>query len=166
MNSQAGRSTISFNLASALTSVIRERVLLVEADFGKHYITRRIGEARSTGLAELLLGFATAEEVVYDTPLPGLQVMGCGRKSGQEALELPFDMLGNVMVEQLEGYGFAVFDLPVATQLTTCFSLASQLDGIILAVEANQIDQRMVNRFRRQLEAVGVEIVGVVINKS
>ena len=166
LNAQAGRSTISFNLASALTSVNREKVLLVEADFGKHYITRRIGEARSTGLAEVLLGFAEPAEVVHETPLNNLQVIGCGRKSGQEALELPFDLLGNVMAEQFDEYGFTIYDLPVASDLTSCFSIASQLDGIILAVEANQIDQRHVNRFRRRLENVGVEILGVVINKS
>ena len=59
-----------------------------------------------------------------------------------------------------------MFDLPVASHLTACYSIASQLDGVILTVEAKQIDQRLINRFRKQMETFGVEIIGVVINKS
>ena len=166
LDTRAGRSTVSFNLAAALVSVVRDKILLVEADFGKHYITRRLGRARSTGLAELVLGFEEASDVIHETPLNGLFVLGCGRKSGQEALELPFDLLQNVISEKFDEFGFVVFDLPVASHLTACYSIANQLDGVILTVEANQIDQRQINRFKKQMETFGVEIIGVVINKS
>ena len=166
LDSRVGRSTISFNLASALTSVSRDQVILVEADFGKHYLTRRLGRARSAGLAELMLGFDEEADVILDSPLNGLAVLGCGKKSGQESLELPFDLLHNVIAEKFANFGFAIFDLPVADHLTACYSIATQLDGIILAVEANQIDQRQISRFRKQMEAMDVEIIGVVINKS
>ncbi len=165
LDARVGRSTVSFNLAAALVSVAREKILLVEADFGKHYITRRLGRARSTGLAELILGFAE-EDVIQETPLQGLYVLGCGRKSGQEALELPFDLLEEVISRKFNEFGFAVYDLPVASHLTACYSIANQLDGVVLAVEANQIDQRLINRFKKQMETFGVEIIGVVINKS
>ncbi|MEM7455859.1 MAG: hypothetical protein AAF456_16010 [Planctomycetota bacterium] len=163
---KAGRSTISFNLASAMTSIVTERVLLVESDFGKNFITRRLGLDRKPGLAEMMLGFEETGELIHEMPLNGLSILGCGDVSGQEALELPFDMLSNVMAERLSGFGYVVFDLPVATNLTACHAIASQLDGIILAVESNQIDQRQITRFRKQMEQCGVEIIGIVINKS
>ena len=164
--SGAGRSTVSFNVASALTSLARTRVLLVESDFGKHYISRRMGHARAPGLSEMLLGVAEFEEAVFPTPITDLWVMGSGRKSDQEALELPFDLLPHLINEQLNEFGFLVFDLPLANHLTACHSIAPHLDGVVLTVESNQIDQRQITRFRRQLENQGVEIVGVVLNKA
>ncbi len=163
---KAGRSTVSFNLASSLTSIIRDEVLLVEADFGKHFVTRRLGKSRSAGLSELITGFEDAEELIHETPLPNLSVLGSGRVAGQDALELPFDMLGNVVSDSFNGFGYVVFDLPVANHLTACYSIAGQLDGVILCVESNQIDQRQISRFRKQMEGLGVEIIGIVINKS
>ena len=166
LDARAGKSTVSFNLAAAFVSVAREKILLVEADFGKHYITRRLGRARSAGLAELIQGFEDADSVIQETPLQGLFVLGCGRKSGQEALELPFDLLQDAIARNFSQFGVAVYDLPVANYLTACYSIASQLDGIVLAVEANQIDHRQINRFKNQMQTFGVEIIGVVLNKS
>ena len=162
----AGKSTISFNLACALTSASRSRVLLVESDFGKHFVTRRLGYSRAPGLSEMLLGVADVEETVFPTPLTDLSVIGCGRKSDQEALELPFDALAPIMDEKLNEFGYLIFDLPLASHLTACHSIAPHIDGVILAVESHQIDQRQINRFRKQIESQGVDIIGVVLNKA
>ena len=161
-----GKSTISFNLACSLGSLTRSKSLLVESDFGKHFITRRIGMSRSPGLSEILIGVADPSEVIAETPLTNLSVMGCGRKTDQEALELPFDLLPNVISESFNEFGFVVFDLPVASHLTACHSMVPHLDGVILAVESNQIDHRQVDRFRKQLEGHGVDVIGVVLNKA
>ena len=162
----AGKSTVSFNLACSLSSLTRNRVLLVESDFGKHYISRRLGHARSPGLGELLLDVAEFDEAVFETPMTDVSVLGCGRKSDQEALELPFDLLPHLMSEKLNEFGFLIFDLPLANHLTACHSITPHLDGVVLTVESNQIDQRQINRFRKQLESQDIEIVGVVLNKA
>jgi Mrp family chromosome partitioning ATPase len=162
----AGKSTVSFNLACALTSLVRKRGLLIESDFGKHYVTRRLGYARAPGLSEMLLGVAGRHETVFPTALPELSIMGCGRKSDQEAVELPFEELDSMMGESLSDFGFLVFDLPLADHLTACHSILPHLDGIILVVESNQIDQVQIDRFRRHVESQGIAIVGVVLNKA
>ena len=140
--------------------------MLIESDFGQHYITRRLGQARSAGLSELLINVAEMEEVVHETPITDLQVMGCGRKSDQEALELPFDFLPDLFSEKMPEYGYAILDLPVSNHLTACHAISPYLDGIILTVEANQIDHRQIDRFRKSTASLGVEIIGMVINKS
>lgn len=166
LNSGAGKSTVSYNLGAAICSIGRTRTLLIESDFGRHHITRRLGQARSAGLTEILIGLSEAEDVIHETPISDLQVMGCGRKSDQEALELPFDYLPELFSDKLSHYGCVVFDLPIANHLTACDSITPFLDGIILTVEANQIDHRLINRFRKNAETFGVDIIGLVINKS
>ena len=166
LESKSGCSTISFNLAAALTSVARDKVLLVESDFGKQFLSRRLGNSRTPGLAELILGVAEMEECLLNTPLANLSVLGSGRKNDQDAVELPFEQLDHVMDEKLDHFGFVVFDLPVANHLTACYSIVPKLDGVILAVDANQIEQKRIDRFKKQLADLGVEILGVVVNKS
>ncbi len=166
LNVGAGKSTVSYNLSAALCSIARARTLLVESDFGQHYITRRLGQARSAGLSELLINVAEMEEVVHETPITDLQVMGCGRKSDEEALELPFDFLPDLLAEKMGEYGYAVFDLPVSNHLTACHAISPYLDGLILTIEANQIDHRQIDRFRSNAANFGVEVIGMVINKS
>jgi len=166
LNSGAGKSTVSYNLSAAICSIGRTSTLLVESDFGSHYITRRLGQARSSGLSEMLIGVADVEDVIHETPITDLHVIGSGRKTDQEALELPFDLLPEVISKQLSDYGYLIFDLPMANHLTVCDAITPFLDGVILTVEANQIDHRLISRFRKNAESFGVEIIGMVINKS
>ena len=166
LNSGAGKSTVSYNLSAAICSIGRTTTLLVESDFGSNHITRRLGQARSVGLSEMLIGLAEVDEVIHETPLTDLHVMGAGRKSDQEALELPFDLLPDLISKPLADYGYLIFDLPMANTLTACDAITPYLDGVILTVEANQIDHRLTNRFRKNAESFEVDIIGLVINKS
>jgi Mrp family chromosome partitioning ATPase len=166
MTRGAGNSTVAYNLAVAMTSVARSKVLLVESNFGRHFITRRLGHARQHGLSELLTGITEMEKVVTQTPIRDLDVLGCGQVDEQISLELPFDELPAMMNRSFIDYGYTVFDLPMASNLTACYSIAPSLDGIILTVEANHIDQKLITRFRNSMQSLGVPIVGMVINKQ
>ncbi|QEG23541.1 AAA family ATPase [Mariniblastus fucicola] len=162
----SGNSTVAYNLAVAMTSVARSRVLLVECDFGRNFITRRLGNARKLGLSELLTGMADMDEAVSTTPIRNLDAVGCGQVNEQIALELPFDELPSVINRSFIDYEYCIFDLPVASNLTACHSLVPALDGVILNVEANQIDHKLISRFRNSMQALNVPIVGMVINKQ
>ena len=157
---------MAYNLAVAMTSIARSKVLLVESDFGRHFITRRLGNGRKMGLSELLAGMAEMEDVLTETPIRNLEAMGCGQINEQVALELPFDELPSVIDRNFIDFGYTFFDLPVANNLTACYSMVPALDGVILNVEANQIDQKLVSRFRSAMQAINVPIVGMVINKQ
>jgi len=161
-----GSSTVSFNLACSLASLTRNKMLLVESDFGRPYITRRLGVSKSAGLSEMLLGVAGESEAIYSTPIANVSVLGAGMKDDQEAFELPYEELVSVIDESLKEFAFAVFDLPLASDLTACHSMAPYLDGVILTVDSNFIDQRRVARFKKRVESYGVPVIGIVLNKS
>jgi len=161
-----GSSTVSFNLTCALASLCHTRTLLVESDFGHSFVARRLGHGKAPGLSELLAGEATDHEAVFATPIADVSVIGCGQKTDHDALELPFEGLEPMLKETLAEYSYSVFDLPLASDLTACHSIAPYMDGVILTVDSNFIDQRRVARFKRQVECYGVPVVGIVLNKS
>jgi len=162
----SGNSTVAYNLAVAMTSLSRSKVLLVESDFGRHFISRRLGNARKLGLSELLSGMAEPDEAISETPIANLDALGCGQVNEQIALELPFDELSSVINSCFTEYSYTIFDLPNANNLTACYSILPALDGVILNVEANQIDQKLITRFRKSMAALKVPIIGMVINKQ
>ena len=161
-----GSSTVSFNLTCALASLCRARTLLIESDFGHPFIAARLGHSKAPGLSELLAGETTEHESVFATPIADVSVVGCGQKTDAEALELPFDGLEPMLKETFAEYTYSVFDLPLASDLTACHSIAPYMDGVILTVDSNYIDQRRVTRFKKKIEAYGVPVLGVVLNKS
>ncbi len=162
----AGKSTVAFNLASALTSVNRTRVLLVESDFGNPYLSRKLGIGGQPGLTEVLTGSVDPKEATHATPMEDLFLMGCGLASDQDSLELPFELLPAMIDERNDDFGFTIFDLPLANHLSACHSVSQHLDGVILTVESSQLDRQQIQRFRSQMENFGTEIIGVVINKA
>ena len=81
-------------------------------------------------------------------------------------MELPFDAIEPMLKETFAEFSYSVFDLPLASDLTACHSIIPYLDGVILTVDSNFIDQRRVARFKRQVEGYGVPVLGIVLNKS
>jgi Mrp family chromosome partitioning ATPase len=62
-------------------------------------------------------------------------------------------------------FSFAVFDLPAATELTSCFVFASHLDAILLVIEAEKTRGEAVQRSLDQLRDAGAFLLGTVLNK-
>lgn len=145
--------------------MLRDDVLLVEADFGKHFISRRLGKAGVMGLSDLMLSDGDPSECILPTPLGDLWVLGSGSIGERESVELPFDSITSI-VNKLDEFGCLVFDLPVSEDLSSCFSIAPKLDGVVMVVDAAQMDHRHIIRVRKQLEEYGVDVIGMAINKS
>ncbi|MDB4777927.1 hypothetical protein OAG68_00560 [bacterium] len=167
LDSRTGTSTVSFNLAAAISKIIERDVLFVEADFGKSFLSRRRGAKGPEGLSEVLTGQLDSSAAIAQ--LGGqdhLFALAAGKAEEKGSIELPLDNLKTVIDDQFSPFDFILFDLPIADGLSACDSLASQLDGIILVVEATDIDQRRVETFRNRMQRLGIEIIGLVINKA
>lgn len=161
-----GKSTIAFNLAAALARIEADRVLLAEADFGKHFISRKLGSGGSPGLSEIISAAVEPSECVLATPINGLSVLGSGHISEQESVEMPFDRLGTILEEDFSQFGYLVFDLPVANDLTSCYSLLPHIDGVMIAVEADKIDRKQIARSKNRIAQSGADLVGLIINRA
>ena len=166
MKRGAGRSTVAFNLSAALTRIGPDSVLLVESDFGRHFVARRLGVAGSLGLSDIMCGEANPARCIVDSPIEKFSVMPCGRVSDQDSLELPFERMDDLLNSQFERFGFLVFDLPVANELSACYSIVPHLDAVILTVDANRIDRTQLERTKQRLADCDTELLGVVVNRK
>lgn len=167
LDHRSGTSTVGFNLASALAKIVEREVLFVESDFGNPFLYRRRVDKKAIGLSDLLSGEIDSSNAF--SRIQGqdhLFAVGPGTAKEGDSVELPLGNLKRLIDDQLSRFDFIVFDLPIADGLSACDSLASQMDGIILVVEAADIDQRRIESFRNRMQRMGIEIIGLVINKA
>ena len=163
LNGDEGTSTVSFNLASALTTLVGRDVLFVQSDFGSSFLSKK----KEVGLAEVMQGAAEAKDVICKfRDNEHLFAMESGKTKEKESIELPLHSLEALIQEQFNSFEYVVFDLPVCDGLTACDSLACQMDGVLLVVDGSSINREQVATFRTRMKRLGVEVVGLVVNKA
>ncbi len=158
-----GKSSMSMNLARTLASTGR-RVLLIDGDNHVRGVSRRLGLADRPGLAELLAGGATPDEVTCTGEPEGLHVIPAGR---------PGDGFGNLLGRQsaqtrlkelLACYDEVIVDSPPVLVNSDAVILSTLVDEVVLVLRADCSTREDAVEAQQDLAAVGARVVGVVLN--
>lgn len=155
-----GKSSTACNTAYALAEA-GCKVLLLEADLRRPTLSSKLGLAKSPGLTNLLVSREDYRDVVQKCSLaPGLDVITSG-----DIAPNPSELLGSnrmaALLEQLKQvYDYIVIDLPPVTVVSDAAAMSKVLDGVVMVVRAGVSDQQMLAEAIRQLEMVGVRILG------
>lgn len=164
-----GKTTTAANLAVTLAQQ-GLRVLLVDCDLRTARLHTLFGLSNDRGLADLLTAqpFSVAPEgLVRDTGIERLSIL----TSGSAALGTagPSELLGGARMElllanALERYDVLVLDTPPVLPVPDATILASRADATLLVLQAGRTGQSLVQDALQQLEAVGANVIGVVLN--
>ena len=163
-----GKSTVSFELARSLTES-GKKVLLIDTDMRKSVLVGRLravaekGEIK--GLSHYLSGMNKMEDVVYVTNIDRLFMVFAG-----PSVPNPTEILEKVYFKELIEFGRKFFDYvlvdcaPIGAAIDAAV-VAKQCDGAVLVVGQGMSKARMIKGVLKQLEASGIRILGVVLNK-
>ena len=163
-----GKSTVSFELARSLTES-GKKVLLIDTDMRKSVLVGRLravaekGEIK--GLSHYLSGMNKMEDVVYVTNIDRLFMVFAG-----PSVPNPTEILEKVYFKALIEFGRKFFDYvlvdcaPIGAAIDAAV-VAKQCDGAVLVVGQGMSKARMIKGVLKQLEASGIRILGVVLNK-
>ena len=163
-----GKSTVSFELARCLTES-GKKVLLIDTDMRKSVLVGRLravaekGEIK--GLSHYLSGMNKMEDVVYVTDIDRLFMVFAG-----PSVPNPTEILEKVYFKELIEFGRKFFDYvlvdcaPIGAAIDAAV-VAKQCDGAVLVVGQGMSKARMIKGVLKQLEASGIRILGVVLNK-
>ena len=160
-----GVSTVAANLAIHAAAVFSRPVLLVDAHAAHPSSSRMFRLKGSPGLAEALLGQIDPTDCIQPSRLENLSVLAAG--SGTESAKGIYNsaaltkFLGALQRE----FGFIVFDLPTANELSPCFALAAKFDGVLLVIEAERVKSEVARWVKQQLVQSGAKLLGVILNK-
>ncbi len=161
----AGRTTVAANLAISLARD-GARVLLVDADLRNPSLHEHFGLINRAGLAEILSGEASIEDVVQATGVEGLLFIGAGQPPVNPVRLFRSERMEELLDEVGKGADFLVLDSPSGGTFGDALVLAEKVQNVVLIHEAGRPPSEGEYEFHKALERLGVNIIGLVLNKT
>ena len=158
-----GRTCTAINLSASI-ALGGLKVLLIDANFYKPVLNQLFTNVPDAGFADLLQGKASIDQVIADSPIPGLSIMG----NGQELAEHP-ELLGDanvrsVMTALTERFDQVILDGPPALVTAHALAIAGQVDGVLFVARAGKNSRGELNRMREEISRLNSHIHGVILN--
>lgn len=160
-----GKSTISFNLASALAEN-EKSVLYVDADLRKSVFVQRFQiQKKLNGLSHYLAGKLQGTEVVYPTNKKNLFIMPAGTFPSNST-----ELLNNARMDALipalkKVFDYVIIDTPPLGSVIDAAVIAKKCDASMLVVASNATPRFFAKKVLEQLKTANPNFLGVVLNK-
>jgi len=161
-----GKSTTALNLGYVLAES-GKKVLVVEGDMRLPTISSRLKLERGAGLSNLLAGMCTEQEAVR---LSGIQerlfIMGSGPTPPNPTELLGSERMKIALKSIAKDYDFIILDLPPVNEVSDALVASRLTHGMIMVVRQGYATRSSVGEAMRQLETVGVKMLGFVLTYS
>jgi receptor protein-tyrosine kinase len=157
-----GKSTTCANVGVILAQADKE-VLILDCDFRKPRMHRIFGLRNLWGVVDVLMGEQSLQEI-WQEPLPGLKVGTTGSIPVNPAELLGSEPFAELLNQARQEFDYVLMDVS-PTQLTSdALILSPQGDGVLLVIDAQNTPKKSVLQSIRNLEAVGAQVLGMVMN--
>lgn len=165
-----GKTTIAANLAVVLAQA-GKRTVLLSADLRKPRLNRffdsdwtATDRDRKRGLSSILVGDMTPQEALIQTSVENLWLIPSGPIPGRPAEVAGSDRMIRLLESFRASADFTIIDTAPALLVTDALAMAPHVDAV-LYVASSDTERGTVARARVQLEQVGANVVGAVLNK-
>ncbi len=161
----AGKSTTTGNLGVAMAET-GNRVILIDADFPRHGLTRMFNQVGKLGLGEVLLGQQSLAETIQDTQWPTLGFLPAGAVADEMTGRLSPETLEEVLAQLRQLYDYIVIDSPALLSIADATVIARQADAVVMVVSIRHSQPSELRMALQQLGDVNAKTVGLVINRA
>lgn len=140
-----------------------KRVVMIDGDLRRPRIHKIFQIDKDPGLTALLEG-SPIEEVVRGTGVPNLFFIPAGATIGHTTEPLASRALERLLDELDKRFDLVIIDTPPSALLSDAAILSKQVDGVVMLVRESTASRILVRDAIRSLNAVGANVLGVVIN--
>ncbi|MDH3052483.1 polysaccharide biosynthesis tyrosine autokinase [Gordonia alkanivorans] len=145
-----GKTTSAVNVASALAEA-GHKVLLVDADLRRPRVADRLPVDASVGLSDVLRGSASWQDLVQQSGIDSLDVLGPGQLPPNSAELLGSNRAKECMAELSARYDYVIVDTPPVLPVTDAAVVAQLVDGALLVARAGATQRRDITSAVEQL---------------
>ena len=160
---QEGKSTTSVNLAYSLAEA-GNKVLLIDGDMRRPSIYETVGIDMEPGLSDMLSG-KSGVGVRANVLNEGMSVLPSGHIPPNPSELIGSNKMMSLLDEYKKAYDYIILDLPPVLLVSDPIAVSKYIDGMIIVVRHLKTRRRDVIETIRQLEYVGVKILGFVYNR-
>jgi capsular exopolysaccharide synthesis family protein len=160
-----GKSTTAANLALVCARA-GQRVIVVDCDLRQPRIHSFFGLEPSRGFTSVLIGEATAEQVVFQiSDEPGLSVVPAGSVPPDPSALLSGQRVRQLISEFRSMADLVIVDTPPVMAVPDAEVLSGLVDGVILVASAGTTRRSTFRRACDQLRVAGAPMAGTVLNR-
>jgi Mrp family chromosome partitioning ATPase len=159
-----GATTIACAVADRIETVLRRRVLLIDANFRAARLHDEFRLPRAPGLSDLLTGRSTLREAVRAVDGTGLHVMTAGAPSASLVNLFDAQIFDLMKTRLSEAFDLLIFDCPPLSDDADTFVLAKRLDGLVMVLAAEKTRWESGAQSIQRLRAAKVNVLGAALN--
>jgi capsular exopolysaccharide synthesis family protein len=158
-----GKTTVSVNLAMAISKEIHRKVILIDGDLRKPSI--RLEQSQNAkGLSNYLSDGTPLTEILLNSQIENFRIIMAGPSTNKSS-----ELIGSKRMEELlkslsesEENTYIVIDSPPIIATTEPTVLSKMVDGIILVVMADRMPRESIQRAVKSIDRK--KIIGIVFN--
>ena len=158
-----GKSTVAANLAAAVASSGSE-TLLLDGDLRRPTVTTYMGAVAGAGLTDVLVGAAMPADVMQESRLPQLKVMGAGQVPPNPSELLGSQAMRNLLTALAKDY-IVIIDAPPLLPVTDAAILTRHAHGALIVIKSGKTLDHELATALANIEAVKGRTLGVVLNR-
>jgi capsular exopolysaccharide synthesis family protein len=160
----AGKTTIAVNLAESIAQA-GESVVLIDGDMRLPAVHEAFGLPNDRGLSSVLLGDCALSEALAETDVPRLRVLTSGPCPEDPPVLLGLPSMREMIAELRRTVGWVIVDTPAGLAHVDGIVASVELDAVLMVIAAGEVARGAEDRLVSDLEAVGTQVVGVVVNR-
>lgn len=160
-----GKSTTCSNLAITMAQT-GAKVLLIDSDMRKpvqHKIFKRINHR---GLSNLLGGFFTLDEVLFEQVVPGLDLITSGTIPPNPSELMGSDQMSRLLEEMSQRYEHIFLDTPPINVVSDASVVAGRTAGVVLVTQQGYCSYDELDKAIQSVSFAKANLLGVVINRN
>jgi polysaccharide biosynthesis transport protein len=162
-NAGAGKTVLVANVAISMAQS-GKKVLLIDAELRKPGLHRLFGISGQVGLASVIAKDVEIQDAVQDTGIGNLWLLPCGPIPPDPAELLTSSRFSELIAVVRDKYDYVLIDSPPILAVTDPCIVAARVDGVLLTLHISQDRRQHAQRAHALLSAMGVNILGVVVN--
>lgn len=159
-----GKSTTCANLGVVLAQAAKH-VLILDCDFRKPIMHEIFGLRNLQGAINVLAEELSLQEV-WNEPVKGLKVVPVGSIPPNPAEILGTQRFSEFLAGVRKEFDYVLVDTSPVGMVSDPVILATQADGVLLVLDAQNTRKESVRQAMRSLEAVGANVIGTVMNNT
>lgn len=163
-NPKEGKTTTSINLAISMAKS-GMNVVLIDADLRKPMSMKRLEYSNNNGLSNYISGKCEIKNLISQTNIENLSLIGCGPKPPNPAELVGSDKFLELLQILDKQFDMIIIDTPPLGSVIDCAIIATRVDATLLVIESKAIEYKNAQRVKEQLEKVNARVLGVVLNK-
>lgn len=162
---KSGVTSIAANLGVSAAEIVQRPALLIDCNANAPDLLASFALPTSCGVHEVIAGEQSLSDCIYPTRIQNLQVLGPGRATFERGTADETQGWKHLLRDASTRFGIVIVDFPPVPELLSEVMSLQEIDRLLLVVEAERTRRQAVVRAKSQLQRVGIELSGIVLNK-